>query len=290
MKRSLIALSLLSPVLVAGPVATFAQAVHSFDYPKSYAVSTDARGISNSGEIVGVFYDRFENPYGFTFTPSSGYSQPITYPSRGSVNVRGINSAGIVCGYLPSVTGFFYDGQSFTTYLVPGAAITTIEGLNDSGVFTGNYSDTMAGGIQLGYINDGGNLTTFTVNNSAITTPYGINNSGQTVGTYSDGPPLFVDHGWYRAADGTVTLLDYPGSHSTQPAGINDSGIIVGAYQDASLRNHGFILVLPGSFTTFDVPGAQSSYIRGISNDGRIVGAYIDAAGNGHAFRGSITP
>src|SRR5205814_4566997 len=139
--------------LVADPVATFAQAVHRFDYPKSYAVLTDARGISNSGEIAGQFSDRFYTPYGFTLTPGSFFSRPIIYQSRGSVNVRGINTAGIVCGYLSTLTGFFYDGQSFTTYLVPDAAITTIEGLNDGGVFTGNYSATMAGEIQIGYIN-----------------------------------------------------------------------------------------------------------------------------------------
>src|SRR5205814_1236732 len=81
MKRSLVATSLLALVLVADPVATFAQAVHRFDYPKSYAVLTDARGISNSGEIAGQFSDRFYTPYGFTLTPGSFFSRPIIYQS-----------------------------------------------------------------------------------------------------------------------------------------------------------------------------------------------------------------
>ena len=61
MKRSLIALSLLSPVPwpVQSPPSRRACTNHD---PKSYAVSTDARGISNNRQIVGVFYDRFENP------------------------------------------------------------------------------------------------------------------------------------------------------------------------------------------------------------------------------------
>ena len=163
-------------------------------------------------------------PNGFTFTPGSGYSQPITYPSRGSVNVRGINSAGIVCGYLPSVTGFFYDGQSFTTYLVPGAAITTIpRASNDSGVFTCNYSAAMAGGIQLGYIK----MTAATLPPSPSTTPPSPPPTASTTATrrsapYSDGPPLFVvDHGWYRdSAHGTAHVYsDYPGSHMSHACG-----------------------------------------------------------------------
>jgi hypothetical protein len=88
------------------------------------------------------------------------------------------------------------------------------------------------------------------------TAPLAINPAGVITGFYYD--VNFAEHGFARAADGTLTTFDPPGSIFTNPAAIDPAGAVVAYYQDASLLLHGFLRAPDGTFTTIDFPAAMA--------------------------------
>src|SRR6516162_4432333 len=103
-----------------------------------------------------------------------------------------------------------------------------------------------------------------------------INPEGVVVGTYDDANGAI--HGYLRAADGTLTKFDVPGSFCTSfngfltscasPTGINPHGEITGSYSDVNGFFHGFLLAPDGTFTTFDAAGSIGTSPTGISPGG----------------------
>jgi hypothetical protein len=63
---------------------------------------------------------------------------------------------------------------------------------------------------------------------------------GAITGYYFDGNGT---HGFVRAAQGTITAFDVPGSTVTFPVNINDSGFVTGWYQDGSGNYIGFVRI-----------------------------------------------
>src|ERR1019366_6375757 len=108
-----------------------------------------------------------------------------------------------------------------------------------------------------------------------------INRAGAITGDYRDASGTF--HGFVRAADGTITDFDVPGSTGTSPSSINAVGVIAGSYGDASNVSHGFVRAADGTITTFDAPGAGTGAYEGTSpismnTAGAITGFYSDAS------------
>jgi len=109
---------------------------------------------------------------------------------------------------------------------------------------------------------------------------------GGVVGTGS------ISHSFMRAADGTFTVFDPPGTGTggSVAESINDSGVIAGGYSDANNVQHGYIRTADGTFETVDEPNAsqaansQGTLIQRINASGAIVGRYFDAAGVEHGF------
>jgi hypothetical protein len=69
-----------------------------------------------------------------------------------------------------------------------------------------------------------------------------INPAGAITGSYRDAS--FVNHGFLRAADGSFTSFDPPGSILTQPNSINQAGAITGTYftpGNPFAQQHGFL-------------------------------------------------
>jgi len=113
-------------------------------------------------------------------------------------------------------------------------------------------------------------------------TPMGINLAGAIVGFYVDASS--VQHGFVRAAGGTITEFDPTGSVFTNPNAIDDLDEITGFYVDASGVGHGFLRARHGTITTFDAPGAgtaagQGTFGVGLTPIGEIEGVYVDASG-----------
>lgn len=120
----------------------------------------------------------------------------------------------------------------------------------------------------------------------------GINTAGTIAGNYTDASS--VVHGFVRAADGTMTSFDGPGSSDTFVTGINAVGAITGYYQ--SLQGVGgapvfysFVRAADGTLTAFEAPGAgtrprQGTQAMSINATGDVTGNYSGASGTAHGF------
>ena len=107
--------------------------------------------------------------------------------------------------------------------------------------------------------------------------PLAINNSGVIVGYYLDSSG--AQHGFLRAADGTMTTLDVPGAAVTVPASNSSTGWIAGSYATPCCQpDHGFRLAPDGkTLVTFQVNGDATLAIA-VNSSGQVTGY---ANGNG---------
>src|SRR5690348_14435942 len=114
---------------------------------------------------------------------------------------------------------------------------------------------------------------------------YDTNNSGVSTGTYIDGSGN--NHGFVRAAEGTIATFDVDGSLSqTFPDWMNNKGTVVGFYFNANVGvTDGFLRKPSGKIITFDALGGSSSYTlcNSISDTGVVVGSYGDGT-HDHSF------
>jgi len=221
---------------------------------------TVARGLNNSGQIVGTF-TQASRTLGFLY--DAGTFSPIEFPGAILTNPSGINNAGQIAGFYDlddgaNHHGFLYADGSFSTIDAPGATATQALGINDLGQVVGTFTDARG---EHGFIYQGGTFTTIDVPGATATSASGINNASETVGTYTD--INSAARGFRYAGD---VFSDVPKLLSV---GINDAGQMVGG----------------GALSTIEVPGAVGkTYPTGIDNAGQIAGFYFDAAGLVHGF------
>lgn len=208
-----------------------------------------------------------------------------------------INALGMVVGVytLPSggANGFVRapDG-TFTTFAVPGAAITVPVSINSKGQITGS---SCVNGICTCFLRDpDGEFTQFYVpgtgegqNDDAY--GWNINESGEIAGYYIDGNGAW--HSFVRAPDGAITTFEAPGAsiipgfgtYTAYSDGLNAEGAIVGWYAlDDTGLTRSFLRHPNGNFTVFDPPGTsegpnQGSNATGINELLEVAGAYDDA-------------
>src|SRR5438045_661055 len=158
----------------------------------------------------------------------------------------------------------------YTQFDVPGATSTEGNGINNSNVIAGSFTDSS--GANHGYILQNGHFTTVDFPNAAVTSVLGINDHGDVVGVYQLVDNTHPAHGFVRHANGTFASIDDPkASFGTAAAGINASGEIVGSYDNAT----GFIYQ-NGAFTDFTAPQqpgeAPVTQLNGLNNLGEFVG------------------
>jgi uncharacterized membrane protein len=158
----------------------------TFDVPG--AMDTMARGIGNSGQIVGSL----------GAPPTAGFlKQDETYTTlqfpvadHRRTQADGINGAGLIVGYFTAgsrTLGFTSDGITYTALDVPGARSSVALGINDGGQIVGYFSPT--GAVpEHGFLKDGDTYTTIDVPGNPLrsTRARGINDLGQIVGTWFD--------------------------------------------------------------------------------------------------------
>jgi probable HAF family extracellular repeat protein len=111
----------------------------SFSPPIVFASITVAKGINDSGEIVG-----FGGSQGFL--DIGGVFSPINYPGAISTAANGINNGGLIVGSYEDASGIYHgfldNGGVFSAIDVPGAMGTYAEGINNSGDIVGYYFDS----------------------------------------------------------------------------------------------------------------------------------------------------
>lgn len=171
--------------------------------------------------------------------------------------------------------------DSIITVSVPGSTSTVLNGINDSGLAVGTYSE---GSSSFGFLRDAsGSITSFAAPGSTSTFGQGVNGAGVVVGDYET-TLLGPYQGYVRDADGNFTSFAVPGSNSTYAYSINDSDQIAGTFTQAGLY-HGFLMNPGGFLTQIDVPGAIWTYAQGIANDGAVVGYYFQGTTFGAFLR-----
>src|SRR5262245_39322126 len=71
---------------------------------------------------------------------------------------------------------------AFTTIDVPGASLTDVNGINNSGQVVGSFT---SGGVSHGFLLSAGVYTTLDVPGATSTAAWDINDSGQVAGSYT---------------------------------------------------------------------------------------------------------
>jgi len=228
------------------------------------ATTTFLRGINNSGQIVGDYFDAGGS---HAFLYSAGTFTTLNIPDSEAFS---INNSGQIVGSTGN-DAFFYDGATFNILDVPGAQYTQGFGLNDNGAIVGSYGD--ADGNH-GFMYQSGVFQTLNEPDAVnSTTLRRIDNAGLIVGY---GFESFNNAFEYQA--GTFTPLAYPGFRpSTDDVfvqGLNNNGVLVGSAFTNS-GGHPF-LFSAGLFTSVNLPGTP----YGINDLGLIVG--LTAVGNSY--------
>lgn len=264
--------SLISPPLVWHTLQGHAGKWAALDMPGN-THETEAYGVNNKGDVVGVFSDQHNTGHAFFF--SNGVYQAIDVPNTtcGS-EALGINNQGDIVGDYS--TGKTEHGLllSHGKYITIDAQATyegfQLSGINDKGQIVGFYYDRNShvhgflwqhgkfspisqlinqgiGGLGPTAIN---NLGQIVLNGCLIdknghhTAPgkYGIigTSTHDQVGSYSDSRKHI--HG-FRLHNGMYTTIDIPSAIVTQAWAINDKGEIVGTYSDTNDQKHGFLLI-----------------------------------------------
>jgi len=207
----------------------------------------------------------------------------------------------LICALVPSgAHAFPTPSFAFAPLDFPGAGVTQVRGINNSGQIVGSYganNNALAGdgdshtlGENLhGFLYNKGVFTTIDHPGANWTYPQAITDSGKVAGFIGQ----YDQRGW---AIGQIIGYLQDGSSFTdyQEEGRNmfvqdaaDQGPIVGFALDSGGAGPGFIYD-KGSFTNINKPGSAGTYLTGTTETGVILGA-----GTGGFFtvrRGVLTP
>ena len=272
--RGFLALSVLT--WIASPV--WASTFTTIDVPG--ATFTEAHGINDRDEIVGVYQNSDGHSHGFLLVHDIYTS--IDVPGATDTAARGINDSGDIVGSFrvlgqPS-QGFLLSGGTFTILPVSSIVDFGANGINARGDIVGNVLTIFfAQGL---FLDKQGTVTRITVG-PFVPALNGINARREGVGFYQSGNVPLRFHGFVMDLNhpDTVTLIDVPGANITNANGINAQGEIVGTHSLV----HSFFRDTRGRFTSIDVPGATFTNANGINARGEIVGGY-GANGTTHGF------
>lgn len=169
---------------------------------------------------------------------------------------------------------------TFTTIDVPGAVVTSVQGINTAGDLVGYYA-TASNGSTHAFLYRGGTFSFLDYPEADSTRALGINDSGLIVGAAIKGESNEIGFLY----DGvTFTPIRVTGKSATVAWGINNGGDIVGGDGSLSetsgyeLRGHRLKLISP--------PGTYLIvYATGINDTGEIVGFASELNTSGFAYR-----
>jgi probable HAF family extracellular repeat protein len=183
------------------------------------------------------------------------------------------------------------DGPA-TRIHIPGAASTSVYGLDDRGRLLGVYENPVAARRAAGTsggqpaapralartgAQEGDEMTVRTLtlrHGLAAAAAVALAAIVATSSTLAAGEPtspspivgFVLDHGRFRT-------IEHPDAATTTLAfGINNRGQIVGYYDDADGRLHGFLRTRHGRYRTIDAPGAYATAATRINDRGQITG------------------
>lgn len=234
----------------------------TLDYPGSFS-STRLNGINDAGQIVG---NATNSPEGaFEYSNGSFIPLPMAYAG-------GINNSGAIAGvtYVDGEdVGAVLNGQTITTFTVPGSIRTLAYQINDAGEVAGYYTNNQPTS-PFAYVYNGTSFQTIAPPGAQFTFLAGFNNAGEVVGEYGTTSETIVQ---YLYNGSSFQSISVPNARATQLFGISNTGVILGDYLDSNGIENGFTDDR-GVITTVDVPGALATYIYGMNAAGELVGYY----------------
>jgi hypothetical protein len=241
--------------------------ITTFDVPGAFEGFFFLTGINPSGVVVGTLFDENFVTHGFV-RGRDGAITMVDFPGADNgTKAVGINPAGVITGIYTDASfvshGFLRASDGTLTsfdppspgYMEPFAPFSFGPQLSitPQGVITGTYFEPIPGNPF------GGNFRVFVrATNDTFTTfdaatyppcciwsfPSAVNAAGVITGSFNDG--FTINHGFVRAADGSITTFDVPGAgtgfnQGTAPLGITPEGVIMGLYIDGNYGVHGFL-------------------------------------------------
>ena len=261
---------LLLALLTLGPAAAMAETYEGIDCPDAFY--TEARGINDRGDIVGIC-DYANGPHGLVLR--RGVFRLVDAPEAlGPTAAFGINNRGDVVGYL------LRRGR-FTTIDPPDSGLTSARGIDDAGRIVGFYVGGENGGVH-GFLRDGRGYRDIDFPGVDVTIAMG-NSVTWIVGGYVD--LNGISHGFVLKKGGYQSI-DVPGAAHTRAFGVNVQGDVVGGWNASGCDDcftNAFLLTRRG-FEELQFPGALETVANGINASGQIVGTYVADDGSVHGF------
>ena len=256
-------------------------------YPPRVLGNTYAKGVNDSGQVIGEFIDPDDGfRVCYMLDNETHIFTEINPPGSTDSSVVGINNSGQVIGHFSDSAGryfgFLYDSatESYTVIAPAGSTYSDAYRINNSGQVIGHFQDSAGRSYGFLYDSASGNYTVIDppgYNLSALSlTVRRINDSGQVIvgfDTSSGGYEGFL----YDSSTGSYTRIGLPGISDVVPREINNSGQVTGYYYDGD-KGYGFLY--DGSrFITFEPPGSTSVSELIINDSGQITGGYYYGGG-----------
>ena len=240
---------------------------------------SSARGINNSGTVVGTSYTTsLGSIRGFRYHASDLMRDlgalPSGFPSGILSEGLEVNNLGYIVGRVeisPSVDrAFISDGLQMIDIGTLGGSSARGYAINDSGQIVGYATTAPPSQIRAflysgGAMQDLGTLGGPSTNSIA----YAINSYGQVVGSAQIN--FFQWHAFLHS-DGMMVDLGTLGTNS-EARDINDAGQIVGFSTIASGASHAFLYSAGVMQDLGTLPGGANSFAYAINNQGQVVGS-----------------
>jgi probable HAF family extracellular repeat protein len=153
------------------------------------AMSTQANGINDKGQIVGTYIDSADVQHGFLLSGTTYTTLDVTGGDTNSaamaINIKGLITLTAFNG--SSYDSFLFDGESYTMINVPGEADSFVAGIDSFGdriYSVVDSSDIIHGAFFLNV--KGGTYTVFNdPKGQTDTQAFGLNDTLRIVGTYA---------------------------------------------------------------------------------------------------------
>lgn len=226
--------------------------------------------------IIGVSFSAFaQDPHAIFFSfdiPGATDTEATAMTPSGDIVGRYFNPDG-------SHHGFLLHRGRFSSIDVPGAVLTDVQYINESGVILGYYND---GQFNHGFRLSQGRFSIIDDPGFQNTIAAGIGPDGDIVGGVSGNSG--TEFRGFLLRRGIFSSIDFPGtSVAFQEATMIASGRIVGGYLDAN-GAHGYLLA-DGQFRTIDCPDAPGGvFLSAIDSLGRMAGEMTTADGHEHGL------
>jgi len=235
----------------------------AFTAPGIYEVDVVASGYRDSNGN-GV-YDEDTDPYTQSGVQTIYFGVDID---------RGPQPYRIAAGMGARAPGFEASPEGFTfeRYDVPGAMETLLTDIDPRGGLVGRFRDS--NGLSQGFTRSGTNLLTFNITGNTTTFPGGQNAAGAIAGFYRNATNAEIQHGFIRAADGTVTTVDGEVPGFTYVWRVNDAGQANGYwFENEPFFIRSFRRDTNGLLTTLVFPGSPMGTVaRGMNDAGVMTG------------------